>query len=67
MLPVLLAHADATPAPTPSAACAAADPAITSVVSQLIKRRNGVDHYVITATLSNIGKSGQTPDITQRV
>lgn len=54
-------------APTPAPACAAADPAVTNVTSQLLKKRGGIDHYVITATLSNIGTQNQTPDITQRV
>lgn len=62
MLPVAT---DASPAPKP--ACAAADPAITYVGSQLIKKRGGVDHYVITTTVTNIGLEGQTPDITQRI
>lgn len=55
------------PSPTPAAACAVADPAITALSSQLVKKRGGIDHYVITATLSNIGDQSQTPDITQRV
>jgi hypothetical protein len=53
--------------PIPAATCAAADPAVTSVTSQLLKKRGANDHYVITATLANIGAQSQTPDITQRV
>jgi hypothetical protein len=54
-------------APIPSKTCTAADPAVTSLTSQLFKRRGGSDHYVITATLTNLGPQSQTPDITQRV
>ncbi len=61
----LLIAADVA-APTPAATCAAADPAVTSLTSQLFKKR-GNDHYVITATLTNLGAQSQTPDITQRV
>jgi len=65
MFALLIAAADT--APTPAATCAAADPAVTNVVSQRFKRRDGDDHYVITATLTNLGARSQTPDITQRV
>ncbi len=64
MSTMLLAAALASP---PAADCATADPAVTSVTSQLFKRRGGVDHYVITATVTNMGKESQTPDITQLV
>ncbi len=67
LLAVLLVLADASPKPTASRACAGADPAVTSVSSQLIKRQNAPDHYVITATLTNVGSQSQTPDITQHV
>jgi hypothetical protein len=63
MLPVPFAAASTTVA----AVCAAADPAITDLRSQLIKKRGEVDHYVITATLANVGGQSQTPDIQQRV
>jgi hypothetical protein len=62
----LLIAADVA-APTPAATCAAADPAVTNVAAQLFKRHGGTDHYVITATLTNLGAQSQTPDITQRV
>ncbi len=65
MLALLLAFADPAPAASPN--CPGADPAVTSVVSQLIKKRNSPDHYVITTTLTNIGTESQTADITQRV
>jgi hypothetical protein len=65
MMFALLIAADVA-SPLPAATCAAADPAVTSLTSQLFKRRGG-DHYVITATLSNLGARSQTPDITQRV
>jgi hypothetical protein len=65
MFALLIAAADA--APLPAATCAAADPAVTNVASQRFKRRDGDDHYVITATLTNLGAQSQTPDITQRV
>jgi hypothetical protein len=63
---VLLIAADVA-VPTPAATCAAADPAVTNVAAQLFKRRGGTDHYVITATLTNLGAQSQTPDITQRI
>ena len=53
--------------PTPAAACTAADPAVTNLTSQMFKKRGGVDHYVITTTVTNIGPQSQTPDITQHV
>lgn len=64
MFALLLADV-ASPAPAPT--CAAADPAVTSLTSQLFKKRGGVDHYVITTTVTNVGAQSQTPDITQRV
>jgi hypothetical protein len=51
----------------PAEHCAAADPAMTDLTSQLIKRRGGIDHYVLTTTLTNVGPLSQTPDITQQV
>lgn len=66
MFALLIAAADVA-APTPAATCAAADPAVTNVVTQQFKKRGGNDHYLITATLTNIGAQSQTPDITQRV
>lgn len=65
MLDVLIAADVASP--QPAATCAAADPAVTSLTSQLFKKHGGADHYVITATVTNVGKESQTPDITQRV
>jgi hypothetical protein len=65
MLGVLIAADVASP--QPAATCAAADPAVTSLASQRFKKRGGVDHYVITTTVTNLGKESQTPDITQRV
>jgi hypothetical protein len=62
---VALLLADAAPAP--AATCATADPAVTSLTSQLIKHRGGLDHYVITTTVTNVGAQSQTPDVTQRV
>jgi len=53
--------------PQPAATCAAADLAVTSLTSQLFKKHGGVDHYIITTTVTNIGKESQTADITQRV
>ena len=53
--------------PTPAAACTAADPAVTNLTAKLFKRHDGVDHYVLTTTVTNIGPQSQTPDITQRV
>jgi hypothetical protein len=53
--------------PAPSSTCTAADPAVTSLTSQLFKKRGGVDHYVITTTVTNIGPRSQTPDVTQRI
>jgi hypothetical protein len=67
MLALLYAANDASPTPSPATACATADVAVTSLTSQLFKRRSGVDHYVITTVVTNIGKLSQTPDITQRV
>ncbi len=67
LLAVLLVLADASPEPTASPACAGADPAITSISSELIKRRSAPDHYVITTTLTNVAAQNQTPDITQHV
>ena len=32
-----------------------------------LQEHGGVDHYVITTTVTNVGKESQTPDITQRV
>jgi hypothetical protein len=65
MFAVLLAANVATPAP--ASTCAGADPAVTNLTSQLLKKRGGVDHYVITTTITNIGPQSQTPDITQRI
>jgi hypothetical protein len=64
MLPIFVADA---PSPLPSSPCSGADPAVTSLTSQLFKRRDGVDHYVITTTVTNVGPQSQTPDITQRI
>jgi hypothetical protein len=63
MLPVLYADL-ASPSP---AACAGADAAVTSLTSQLLKKRGGVDHYVITAIVTNVGRESQTPDVEQRI
>jgi hypothetical protein len=63
MLPVLYADL-ASPSP---AACAAADPAVTSLTSQLFKKKGGLDHYVITTIVTNVGRESQTPDIAQRI
>ena len=60
-------YADNVASPTPTAACATADPAVTSLTSQLFKKRGGVDHYVITTVVTNVGPQSQTPDISQRV
>lgn len=65
MLPFALV-ADA-PSPVPSSSCTTADPSVTSLTSQLFKKRGGVDHYVITTSVTNIGPESQTPDIVQRV
>jgi hypothetical protein len=65
MFALLLAVDTASPAP--AATCAAADPAVTSLTSELLKKHGGVDHYVITTTVANVGAQGQTPDITQRI
>ena len=68
MLPMLVTAAATVAVTAPAqSACPAADPAITDLSAQLIKKSNAPDHYVITTTLSNIGSLGQTPDITQRV
>jgi hypothetical protein len=64
MLAMLFAADVASPLPT---TCTVADPAVTSLTSQLYKKRGGIDHYVITTTVTNIGPQSQTPDITQRV
>lgn len=66
MLAVFLAIAAAS-AVQPSAVCTGADPAITYVGAQLIKRSNAPDHYVIESTITNTGSHGQTPDIAQQV
>jgi hypothetical protein len=55
------------PSPAPSSSCTTADPSVTSLTSQLFKKKGGVDHYVITTTVTNIGPESQTPDIGQRV
>ncbi len=68
MLPLLgLAAAIVAVAAPVQRACPAADPAITDLSAQLIKKSTSPDHYVIATTLSNVGSLGQTPDITQRV
>jgi len=67
MYALLLAATAASPQPGPTQRCRAADPAVTSVSSQLLKKRDGIDHYVITTTVTNLGASSQTPDITQRI
>jgi hypothetical protein len=60
---LLLAGLAASPEPD----CDGADPASTNVTSQLFKRHGGDDHFVITATITNVGRRSQTTDITQRV
>jgi hypothetical protein len=62
-----LPFAVAQASPSPATTCTAADPAVTNLTSQLFKKRGGVDHYVITTTVTNVGPQSQTPDITQRV
>jgi hypothetical protein len=66
MFVLLLAAADVA-SPPAAKVCAAADPAVTSFTSELLKKRGGVDHYVLTMTITNVGGQSQTPDITQRV
>jgi hypothetical protein len=63
LFPLLLAGIVASPAP----ACATADLSVSNLTSQVVRRRGGDDHYVITATITNIGRLSQTPDVTQRV
>ncbi len=65
MFALLLAAAVTSPTPAP--ACTGADPAVTSLTVQLFKKTGGIDHYVISTTVTNHGPQSQTPDITQRV
>lgn len=51
---------------TAGPACAAADPAMTDIKSKLVRRR-GTDHYVITATVTNLGELAQGPGLVQHV
>ncbi|GAC1408205.1 MAG: hypothetical protein NVS3B7_20490 [Candidatus Elarobacter sp.] len=52
---------------SPAPACAAADPAVTDIRVKLIKKRKAPDHYIITATVTNVGEKPQELGVKQRV
>jgi len=61
MLALLVA---ASLAATPAPSCAAADPAVTGITVTRMKKRTP-DHYVVTATVTNVGGLPQIVGVTQ--
>jgi hypothetical protein len=62
----LLGFALASAAPA-WAACAGADPAITSVAVKSVAQANGINHYTLAVTVINDGSQAQAKDVLQFV